>query len=205
MRLQPQSRLSELIDEIEDLRDQGSASRELEIRRIKKQAEEFKVSDPAAGFSLLGMIACLENNLEEMHRCHKISLQYSNDAAVDLGNYAVSLMSCRLLEDALYYAKRAYDVSASDLARRAEALDLLVCITSVLDDAEEEFLDYLETWEDLTGESHPILESNAAEEDEQKLTCIIGALEEDICTKREEFVQLDNRLFEKAEKLIRGI
>lgn len=205
MRPQPQSRFSELIDKLEDLREQGGTSREIEIKRLKRQAEELKSSDPAAGFSLLGMIACLEGDFEEMHRCHRISLQYSNNDAVDLGNYAVSLMSCGQLGDSLQYAKRAHDASQRDLARRVEALDLLITITSALDDMEEEFFDYLEAWENLTGKSHPILDFDASDEDEQGLQSILNAFEEDISTKRQKFVKLDHTLFERAENLLKSI
>ncbi len=131
---------------------QGGAGLELEIKRIKREAEKLISVDPAAAFTTLGIIACFERKISEMHQFHKNALALSNEA-IHLANYAISLSACGLLEEALEYAKRAYDECQSDLTRRRDALDLIIDLTYQLGRLEE-FFSYADQWQRLTGKKH---------------------------------------------------
>ena len=50
---------------------------ELEIKRIKRDAETLKPVDPAAAFTTLGIVACFEGKTSDMHQFHRNALAYS--------------------------------------------------------------------------------------------------------------------------------
>lgn len=150
-----ETKFNSLIARLNELQDHDQAGLEFEIRKLKREAEKLKSADPAEAFAILGIIACFEGNIPEMHRCHKNALRHSGDHPLHLANYATSLDKCKLPEEALVYAKKTFEKSHSDLDMRKAALDMVIALTYVLGKLEE-FVFYREKWLQLTGEKHPL-------------------------------------------------
>lgn len=153
----PQTKFDTLIERLNKLKLQGGSSLELEVKRIKREAETLKTVDPAAAFTTLGIIACFEEKLSDMHRFHKNALAHSSEAPLHLLNYAVSLNACGFQEEALKFAKTAYEKSQTDLVRRLDALLLVIDLTDQLGKVEEFFF-YTDQWLQLTGKPHPLID-----------------------------------------------
>jgi hypothetical protein len=153
----PQTKFDTLIERLNKLKLQGGSSLELEVKRLKREAEMLKTADPSAAFTTLGIIACFEGKISDMHRFHKNALVHSSEAPLHLLNYAVSLKACEFPEEALKYAKAAYEKSQTDLGRRQEALNFIINLTDQLGKVEEFFF-YTDQWLQLTGKPHPLID-----------------------------------------------
>ena len=80
---QPESEVSNLMDELNRFRETSDFS-ELDLKRSKKNAENIKDKvDLAEGVGLLGMIACLENDIAAMRSYFVRAIQQSG------GNYTI--------------------------------------------------------------------------------------------------------------------
>ena len=119
------------------------------IRELEARAQELKDIDLALGFSAQGSIECIKGNIPEMHKNHKISLQYSMNPAL-LINYATSLLNSGDLFAALSYGKVASDVVPDDL----QAIDFMIH-TAYHAEKTDIFLQYSTKWEALQKEAHP--------------------------------------------------
>ncbi len=154
----PQTKFETLIKRLNELKRQGGTGLELETKRIKREAEKLMSVDPAAAFTTLGIIACFEGKISDMHGFHKNALIHSGeDDPLHLANYAISLHLCGLLEEALQYAKKAFAKSQANLERRRDALDLIINLTDQLGNVEEFFF-YTDQWLKLTGKPHPLVD-----------------------------------------------
>ena len=154
----PQTKFETLIRRLNELKAQGGTGLELEIKRIKREAEKLISVDPAAAFTTLGIIACFEGKISDMHGFHKNALIHSGeDDPLHLANYAISFKRCGLLEEALQYAKKAYAKSQTDLEPRRDALDLIIDLTDQLGNVEEFFF-YTDQWLKLKGKPHPLID-----------------------------------------------
>lgn len=122
------------------------------LRKIEVKAREIKKTDLAQGFSVLGSIAGVRNNVKDMHRLYKTALQYSKDSFLFI-NYATSLARCDLFDDAFAYAKVSHDLDPTDLV----AIELLIKLSSDIKDTKS-FLRYASAWEKLTGKPHELYE-----------------------------------------------
>jgi tetratricopeptide (TPR) repeat protein len=151
-----ESKFSSLIDQLNELQERDHASREFEIKKLKREAEKLKSANPAEAFTSLGIIACYEGKIPDMHRFHQNALLYSSEAPLDLANYATSLHNCNLWEEALKYARNAYEKLQADLELRAAVLDMVIDLTFLLGKSED-FLSYANQWLRLTGEKHPLV------------------------------------------------
>ena len=153
----PETTFNTLMQRLNELKRQGGANFELEIKRLKREAEKLKEVDPAAAFTTLGIIACFEGNIPDMHKFHKSALVYGSEDPLHFANYAISLDMCGLLEEAFQYAKTAYEKSQTNLDRRRHALDLIINVSDQLGKIEEFFF-YADQWLQLTGNPHPLID-----------------------------------------------
>ncbi len=151
-----QTKFNSLIDRLNSLEEDDQEGLEFEIKRLKREAENLKSADPAQAFGILGIIACFEENVEDVRGYHKNALRYSGEAPIHLANYATSLIKCKLPEEALEYAKKAYEKSESDLGMKKTALAMLIELAFLLGKSEE-FLSYNDRWTQLTGEKHSLI------------------------------------------------
>ncbi len=143
-----QSKMNEIIDEINYFNSSGLFT-EFDLKRLKKEAEKVKDISLTEGFSLLGLIAALEDDLEAMHSCFKRALQQSSEGSFELCAYASALLISKSYEDAYKYALRAYKNDPSVLI----SLDVLIEALAATN-RKAEFEKYAVLWRKNTKEDH---------------------------------------------------
>ncbi|HAO19541.1 MAG: hypothetical protein BWK80_16705 [Desulfobacteraceae bacterium IS3] len=151
MSLKPQtaSEISSFADELNHFLLTWDFS-DFDLKRLKKKAENIKKNvDLADGFSLLGMIGCLENDTESMRSYFKRAIDQSGGDHLHIFNYAVCLGYLGLYEEAYEQALKAYEKSRLD----QECLDILVKFTCILN-KKDAFEKYARAWHKLTRKDH---------------------------------------------------
>ncbi|MCP4349714.1 MAG: hypothetical protein GY795_29895 [Desulfobacterales bacterium] len=127
-----------------------------DLKRLKKKAGEIKEHvDIADGFALLGMIACLENDENNMRSYSERAIQQSGGNILHMVNYSKSLKFFGLKDESYELAAKAHINAPSDL-NTLEYLIVLACES----DRREEYLTYLNSWHKLTDKKH-LLEEKA--------------------------------------------
>jgi len=147
---QPESEVLSLIDEVERFRLESDIS-DFDLKRLKNKAMNVKKRDLAMGFGLLGMIACLENDIDAMRSYFKRAIEQSGGNPLHILNYAISLRYFGLYEEAYEQVLKAYEKNRSDL----NALDNLIDMACILN-KKEEFEKYTVAWHRLTQKDHDL-------------------------------------------------
>jgi len=146
----PKTKESKLIKELNILVEKEKEDiDEFTMKRLKSEAEKLKGKDAAAAFSVLGMIACIEEDIESMHSHHKNAITHSNEDIGDLYQYVVSLMNCKLYQEAYVYALKVYEKDPTKL----DNLNMLISSTCELN-LKEEFEEFTSKWFDLAQTPH---------------------------------------------------
>lgn len=169
------------------------------IKKLKVEAEEIKKHNLPAAFSILGMIACIEKDVRNMHSYHKSALAYSEEGYFHLGQYVVSLMNCKLFQDAYTYALKAFEKVPTDL----RVLDMLIrAINELGIDMEDEFQKYIEKWFELKGQPHKLV--TFPEDNDEHLSKTLDKF--DVLLKQPTLVLKPNaELIKKADSLVEGV
>jgi hypothetical protein len=97
------------------------------LSRYKKTAQSMLKKDPVCANTLLGLLACLEHDLESMHNCHKAAIELS-ESCFSLIYYAVSLEKSCLWNESARFALLALDYDPNNL-KILEAIIKLVPLT----------------------------------------------------------------------------
>ena len=84
------------------------------LNRYKADVKVMIQDNPENAYSILGMIACLENDIESMHKYHKIALKCSGNNMRSLFQYSSSLYNFDLFEEAYKYAYQAFEKDPRD-------------------------------------------------------------------------------------------
>lgn len=147
----PKSKTQNLICQLNDMIISGNVN-EFTLRRCKAEAAKVKEVDLPDYFCLLGMIACIEEDDENMHAKHKNSILYSGNDPHYLAQYGVSLMNRKLFERGYGVAKEALEKDPLN----EEALNLMIKAANCLG-KEEDFSIYTAKWHKLKGERHPLI------------------------------------------------
>ncbi|PKD41986.1 hypothetical protein CWO84_02880 [Methylomonas sp. Kb3] len=104
MALQPNTIENQLIDEICQYIIKDVAPSEFEIAGLKKKAVALKNVNHASYANILGMIACLDNDIEECQKQHELAIRL--DGSVQhYESYCTSLYNLCCLKDALHWAE----------------------------------------------------------------------------------------------------
>ncbi len=197
------NRFDELIDTLNDMKEKGY--NQFELLRQKKEVNALLAKNPADGYTALGIIACFENKLDDMHRFHKNAIQISGEEAVYLANYAVSLLTCNLLEDAFHYAKMAYERAKDNLEERRLYLNLVINYADQLGREDDVFF-YADAWKTLTGETHWIVDLGFDEEDEGDIDSILEKYGYEIENNLEQCApKISKKLFAEVDELVRNV
>jgi len=152
----------------------------------------------AMAFTILGMIACLEGNIEEMHSCHKNAMTYSNNENFTMVQYATSLMNSGFFEDAYDYSLKVYKKDYLDM----QNLNNLIEITNKLD-LEDEFQKYVAEWEKATGEIHSLI--SFPEDNDEKLEAMLDKFERLINDHPDLIIKPDPEIIKLANDLVKGV
>jgi hypothetical protein len=84
------------------------------LAKYKKNATSMLKNDPICANTLLGLVACLEHDLESMHACHKKAIGLS-ESCLSLIYYAASLEKACLWNESARYALLALDYDPGNL------------------------------------------------------------------------------------------
>jgi hypothetical protein len=171
---------------------------EVALKRFKVEAERIKEKDLAKAFSILGMIACIENDLQNMHSYHKNAITYSNENIAELSHYVVSLMNRRLFKDVHIYAQKVYKKSPSN----SKNLDILIRAVNELN-LEEEFQKYIKKWENLVEEPHILVAF--PEDNDDNLFQMLDNFDKLINNQPDLVLKPDPKLIELADNLVEGV
>lgn len=185
----PQNRSRELIDELNEALDHERPLSEFEIRRYIQEASSLIDADPAEAFTLLGILAGIEQNEEQMHHYHGLAIKHSVEDPYHVFNYAVSIGRLGRLEESLSWARKAYE-RAVDRTVKMSALDFMIQACLLLG-KDEQFIDYAYEWELIEGEPHKLMSEEEGDAQEVEINELLTAFDKKIETDRKSFVRLN--------------
>ena len=103
----PKTKASKLIEKMNDLVNRRDRD-EFTLRKIRKEAEKLRSSDAFNAYILLGMLASLENDVDEMRLNHLAALKLRPDDPNANFNYSTSLNNLCFYSEAREFAVKAY-------------------------------------------------------------------------------------------------
>jgi len=106
MTVQVQTKSNQLSDEITHLFFGDRSPDPFTLIRIKSEANKVLKVDPRVGHGLLGMIACLEADIDLCKKHHEIAVNYAGEV-VDYLNYTMSLNFLGLSDEAFQQINKA--------------------------------------------------------------------------------------------------
>ena len=199
MQAQTQTIFSQLVEDINRLlraEDYCNIS-DLVFQRLKNSARKLVDIDPGQGYSIKGMLACLKEDIDEMHRCHLLSLRYGEYDYL-YSNYSASLENSFFFDDAYVYALKAYELapgSEINLNRVIELADIL--------EKEEDFQKYAAAYKKLTG--NEVHMQQFIEDDPETLKRMLNGFNETIESYPELLVKPDEKLNALVDELVDGV
>lgn len=148
---EPASKTTELVAELNRLRDTGKFTA-LDLARLRKEATAIKENvDLAQGFCLLGMIACLEGDERSMRSYAERAVQQSGGEPLYLINYAKSLWHFGLRGEAYERAAEACDRHPTD----ASVIDNMIGFACAMN-KKDDFTKLTEAWMEMKGKPHEL-------------------------------------------------
>jgi len=195
---QPKTKYEEMLENLNRI-SRSSDVNKLQLTRIKKEAEKMKKYNLAEAFALLGIISCLEHDIESMNSNHKNAIEYEDSTRMRL-NYATSLINAGKYDDAY---KIVIELYAKGNKENTISLDMLIQCTFFLD-MHDEFNNYTKLWKELTKESH--LYTTFLEDDDTHLARFFTVMDKCIEENPDEILdEFDPDLMALADDLVAGI
>lgn len=102
---QPKLKLSELAEQANGLALEPCLN-DFELNKLRLEAKKLIQNDPRGAYITLGIIACIEENIDEMRESHENALRIAPNDSVALCNYARSLSFAGYYESAKTIASR---------------------------------------------------------------------------------------------------
>ena len=168
------------------------------LNRYKTDATLMVQNDPENSYSILGMISCLESDLEAMHKYHRMALKCSGKSSRSLFQYSSSLYNCDLFEEAYDYAYQAYEKDKRDRA----TLQILLKLSYYL----ERNKDYQLFKNELKKRKFEFQDPDQFNEDnEQVLTKMVESAEVLIQAHPELVVEPDPEIEALVAELVKGV
>lgn len=204
--MQPEAltKFSQLVQEINQLlkvEDRADID-DFTFRRLERDAKTLIDANPAESFSLLGMLACLDENIDEMHRCHLLSIKYQNED-VFYNNYSISLENLFFFDEAYEYALKAYSL----VSGREVNLTRLIDLAFLLEKAED-LQDHLAAYQKLTGKEFPaknLTNYQFPEDDPEVLKQMLDGFNDMINHHPEMLAKPDEKLNALVDDLVDGV
>lgn len=195
----PQSKANEIIEALNEMGKSGQID-QIKLARWKHEANQMKQSGQVSpAFIILGMIACLEGDIEQMRSHHLNAIRYASESIDALRNYAVSLKKSGILQDSLEYFKKAHQLEPGHKRCLNDVIESLYDLSLNDDQYEAELEDYARKWEQLTGEPHPLYD------DPETLAGMFDAFDEHIKNHPEALVDPGQKFWDEIEKLVEGV
>lgn len=118
---QPRSKASDLLNRVNALAGAPDVD-DLQLARIRRDAESLKAHDPAGAFTVLGILSFLQRDIPAMRHQHGMACKLADAERYFevCTHYAISLMNAGLAWEAMEQARNIWEARPDDLA----ALDL---------------------------------------------------------------------------------
>jgi hypothetical protein len=139
----PKSKYDSTIEELNKISYDGNfIKNEFRLAQIKREAEKRLKEDPANSYTILGIIACIKKDAQEMHRCHQIAINCSGNSFHTIDQYCSSLFNLELFNDYYVHLLQAHEMVPED----PDILKRLVDVSYYLDlkDSYEKFKERLD-------------------------------------------------------------
>lgn len=202
---QTKSILDGLVTQLNRLISDGKPNKLKDFSYFKARAKKGIENDPVEAFSILGMVACIEQNIEDMHKNHSIALKYwriEPESTRDYwapAQYSISLKKSLLDHQAYYdYGKNAFDAGYES----AEFLEAIAVSAARLD-LNDEFLEFANAYERVTGAPHPL--TIFPEDDDKTLAKLFDAMDTLIEEDPDFIGSFEPELIAEVEELIKGV
>jgi len=121
----PELKSNEILDKIQPSFSSGHTPSQFELAKLKKDAQSIKNINPAQGYSLLGLIACLEVDIEGCRSNFKNAIRLDGDMTQYL-NYSSSLLSFGLMDESFQLIDSMLDKFKGDPEYLEVAMDVAI-------------------------------------------------------------------------------
>lgn len=197
---QAKTKFEEFTDILNDMIRDRSERNDFQLRKIRLEAKKLVQDDPVQAYILLGMIACVENDMENMHRNHKNAIHLCNNFDTN-ASYATSLLNSKLFHESYDMALKADKLCGDDIYDIIQITNILIKCCSSLD-FEEELDNYLQKWKKIKNEDHPLY---FPEDNSDNLAEMFDCFDNLIIKHPDEIVRLDPEIVARAQKLVEGV
>lgn len=146
----PQSKANELIEELNKL-NRTEQKNPFALKQIKAEVEKLRKTDALSAYVILGMIACIERDVEAMIAHHKNAIQLSPGDFGAKFNFGNSLHNLGFFSEACKYHVSAYKLDRGNLTFLDTTIDNMAAAGRM-----HEVKSWIEEWEKLNpGKIHP--------------------------------------------------
>lgn len=99
-----------MVEELNIMSDSYDPNKhQFRLAQIKNEAERLRQEDPEGAYIVLGIIACMKNDIENMHRYHKNAIKCSAESLLSLKNYSLSLYKQEFFKESYIYCLKAHE------------------------------------------------------------------------------------------------
>jgi hypothetical protein len=195
----PASKYDDIIYELNDISDQlDYQPYKFRLNHYKQYADKLIEKNPEEAYTILGIIACIEDDLPTMHQYHKIAIDCSGHSILSIHQYCSSLFTQDLYEEAKEYALIIFDKLPED---RETLIYLLEASFSL--GQEEDYRHYKECLKKLGFEFED--PDCFKEDDPEKLLQIIQSVDKVLDENPQMIIKQDPHLEALARELVKGV
>lgn len=141
---QPETEYSAIIEELNGY-FYGEPLGEIDKMKLKKKIESVKNINPFEGYNLLGILACIDSDIQGINNCFTNAIRLSGGHHSSHCYYGTSLFILGLYEEAFIHMKTAFEKDPLNL----EYLEHLY-VTSLITGDIEMAKKYSEKWDKMT-------------------------------------------------------
>ncbi|QTA83056.1 tetratricopeptide-like domain-containing protein [Desulfonema limicola] len=147
----PKKKTNEILNKLFEIFSTGLYD-DFTLTWCKAEAEKLKRQDVFLEdvYNILGMLACIEGDIDNMHSYYRSALGYSGNSFFSLSNYSASLVKSTLYKEAYEYALKAFEIEKSDEI----ILDALIYMSYLLQ--KKEFTEYIQIYKKIFGKDHKV-------------------------------------------------
>jgi hypothetical protein len=117
MRPVPASKYSDIINDLNQIDSEIDYKPYIfRLNTYKQETKKMIQKNPEEAYIILGIIACIENDLELMHKYHLNAISSSGQSLLSLYQYCCSLSEQDFYQDAKKYALKAHEKVPEDRA-----------------------------------------------------------------------------------------
>jgi len=168
------------------------------LKEYKRKGIDLIKKDPETGLTLLGIVSCVEQDLDQMHSYHKSAIEVSGGSFFAISQYGCSLYSAGLLEEAWDFGLKAYNINPTS----KEILSFLVKNSYILGKTDY----YRKFKEELIHLKFDFIDPDSFPEDDEKVLSGMIETVDTIMMKRPDLIIEQDPDFEAlVDELVDGV